>query len=130
MDNTKIIKNHKKNLVASRLSKFSYDIKNKFRETHDKMLILFIDLENSKEYDPGDLGTHNHRVIVDNWYKFAYYSKCIMYKLRYKFLSFLVDLILTVLGLIFLVLLSIPVFAITYMAMTILINPKSFSCYG
>lgn len=59
---------------------------------------MFMDLVNGKEYDHGDLESHNHKMIVDDWYKFSYYSKCMMYSLRYKFLSFQVDVILTAFG--------------------------------
>jgi hypothetical protein len=130
MNNTKVLKVYNRKLITGRWSEFSYYIKNKISKIHYKLLSLFIDLENSKEYDPGDLGIHNHRMIVDNWYKFAYYVKCIMYRLRYKFLSFLVDVILTILMLIFFILLCLVVGSITFVAMTILVNPKSFSHYG
>jgi|LGOV01.1.fsa_nt_gb hypothetical protein len=130
MNNTKVLKVYNPKLITGRWSKFSYYIKNKISKIRYKLLSLFIDLENSKEYEHGNLGIHNHRMIVDNWYKFAYYFKCVMYRLRYKFLSFLVDVILTILMLIFFILLCIVVGLITFVAMTILINPKSFSSYG
>jgi len=130
VDNSQISKNHNGKWMTGRWSKFSYYIKNRIRKIRDKLLSKFINLENSKEYDPGDLGTHNRRMIVDDWYKFAYHFKCIMYKLRYKFLSFLIDVILLIFISISFILFCIPVFVISYMAMKILANPKSFSKFG
>lgn len=87
-----------------------------------KLLCFFIDVEDSKEYEPGDLWTHNRKMLSDNRYVFRYHFKRMMYKIRFAFLNFIVDIIVTIFVFIVLGITMTISSIITYIAFLILLT--------
>ena len=121
MNETDNQKNYNWKIKNSRWSNFWNYIILMIGKSHYKLLNLLIDLENGKEYNPGNLGVHNYKMLMDTWYKFAYYSKCTLYRIRFNILNFLVDLIITIVILIFFCVLFIVTLFVTYCAYTVLV---------
>ena len=116
--NTSIETRTKKKTLWQRLTSYT---KHKIISTRYKLMSFFIDVESGKEYDPGHLRTHNRKMITDKRYKLSFYYKCFMCKLRYKFISFIVDIILTIIILMLLFIVSVITCLVTYGMMLILI---------
>jgi hypothetical protein len=121
VNNTVNLKNSNVKIRKGRWFNFSYYVKNRIHKIRNKLLDLFIGLENSKEYDPGNLGVHNTKMLLERGYKFAYYYKCVIHRMRFDFLNFLVDLIMAILLIISFVIFSAVLGLITFMAMLVLV---------
>ncbi len=121
MNNTVNLKNCNVKIKKGRWSNFSYYVKNRIHKIRYKLLDLFIGLENSKEYDPGNLGIHNTKMLLESGYKFAYYYKCVIHRMRFNFLNFLVDLIMAILLIISFVIFAAVLGLITFLAMMVLV---------
>ncbi len=121
VNNTKILKQYDGKMKNSRWSKFSWHVINIIIKTRYKLLSFFINVENNKEFEPEDIGTHNRKMVSDNWYVFGFYFKCTMYIIRFRLINFFVDVIVTIFVLIIFVIVATVTGFITFIAMMILI---------
>lgn len=101
--------------------RFKSRVSDKFYEKRDGIRAFFIEDDEKKDYDPGDLATHNYKMDFDTSYRRSYFFKCIKHRFYYNLRMFIADTLLTFLILFMMLGLMLVIGIIAFIAMMILV---------